>query len=197
MNNLKELFEIQAGLDAHILKNHPIQSGEDRLRKKQAALLVELGEMFNENRCFKFWSNNQKAKIKVVCKSCGSWGEIADRVCEDCDGKGERDLVLGELVDCLHFVLSIGLEHKFDEMLPLDIQPMQLYKTSRDRLIYQFIDVMKSDWDIYEEGEGGHYHEGLELFLGFCEMLGYSWEQITEAYMKKNQINHHRQINGY
>lgn len=207
---LKELLEIQAGLDAEINAKHPADEKEDRLEKKHVALLVELGETLNENRKFKFWSTDRKPRVKDVCRKCNGSGGIVETVeiekgfyanqvveCDECKGTCYADYQLKELVDCLHFVLSIGLEHKFDEWLPLDIEPMICYKDNVNQVEYQFIDVIKADWNAYEEGDGGHYHEGLELFLGFCIILGYDWEQIRGAYLEKNQINHRRQQNGY
>ncbi|AIW03737.1 nucleoside triphosphate pyrophosphohydrolase [Bacillus phage Palmer] len=197
--NLKELFEIQAGLDAEILKNHPIQPGEDRLEKKHAALLVELGEMFNEWRAFKFWSHDKEPRMAVKCPECegaaarqASDGSYVE--CGTCDGAGTIDKVLKELVDCLHFVLSIGLEHEFDTKLNMVIEPI-LFSRSDDgnNIIAQFIELLKVEWELV----GRHYKEGLELFIGFCEMLGYTWEQVREAYLIKNQENHYRQMNGY
>ncbi|AGY47972.1 deoxyuridine 5-triphosphate nucleotidehydrolase [Bacillus phage poppyseed] len=198
--NLKELFEIQAGLDAEILKNHPIQPGEDRLEKKHAALLVELGEMFNEWRAFKFWSNDQTPRKEISCSKCFAKGyirisfDLEPPKCPACNGKGVIDKVLSELVDCLHFVLSIGLEHEFDTKLNMVIEPI-LFSRSDDgnNIIAQFIELLKVEWELV----GRHYKEGLELFIGFCEMLGYTWEQVREAYLIKNQENHYRQMNGY
>lgn len=57
--NLQNLFELQKQLDEHIYEDHPVQDGEDRLAKKILALQVELGELANEWRGFKFWSNNR------------------------------------------------------------------------------------------------------------------------------------------
>jgi len=97
-------------------------------------------------------------------------------------------------VDCLHFVLSIGLEHEFDTKLNMVIEPI-LFSRSDDgnNIIAQFIELLKVEWELV----GRHYKEGLELFIGFCEMLGYTWEQVREAYLIKNQENHYRQMNGY
>jgi dimeric dUTPase (all-alpha-NTP-PPase superfamily) len=201
MNNLKELFEIQAGLDAEILNNHPVQEGEDRLEKKHAALLVELGEMFNEWRAFKFWSTDQRPRKDVTCIACEGDGTFyypsnGSETCPGCKGTGKVDKLLGELVDCLHFVLSIGLEHGFDEdMSGLEIEPIKY--THENAVISQFLDVIKADWQSYECGDGGYYHEGLEMFLVLCQMLGYTWKKITAAYLEKNQENHYRQQSGY
>ncbi|OQP13166.1 dUTP diphosphatase [Geobacillus thermoleovorans] len=79
--NLQKLFELQRQLDEHIEQQHPQQEGEDRLAKKILALLVEIGELANETRCFKFWSNK---------------------------GPSSRETILEEAADVLHFLLSIG-----------------------------------------------------------------------------------------
>ncbi|AIW03685.1 nucleoside triphosphate pyrophosphohydrolase [Bacillus phage Pascal] len=198
MNNLKELFEIQAGLDAEILKNHPIQPGEDRLEKKHAALLVELGEMFNEWRAFKFWSNDQtpRTEIDIKCLECEGLGLIShDEECAYCEGTGyiKGDLVLKELVDCLHFVLSIGIEMQniHPVFLALVAEEARAVKYDYQSIEQAFISLLQLDWTADD------YEEGINYFIGFTEKLGYTWEQVTEAYLEKNQENHYRQMNGY
>ena len=207
---LKELFEIQAGLDIHILKNHPVLESEEeysRLKKKHVALLVELGEMMNEWRKFKFWSDDQEPRTKNMCKTCEGEGVVSfyehdkylEKKCDDCEGTGERNYLLEELVDCLHFVLSIGLEHEFHKDVELlEIEPITSHKAGKGYDINtQYIQLSQTDWDVYETGHGGYYLEGLELFLGMCEMLGFNWDEVEQAYMIKNKINHQRQLNGY
>lgn len=39
--------------------------------------------------------------------------------------------------------------------------------------------------------------KGLELYIGLGEMLGFTWDQIEEAYYAKNKVNHERQNTGY
>ncbi len=56
--NWELLFQSQKQLDDHIEKEKGLQ-GQDLLDKKILALQVELGELANEWRWFKFWSNNQ------------------------------------------------------------------------------------------------------------------------------------------
>jgi dimeric dUTPase (all-alpha-NTP-PPase superfamily) len=84
--NYKYLYEIQAGLKAHISKNHPERNDEDRSAKKFLALLVELGECANEERGFKFWSIDQNPR---------------------------REKLLEEYVDGLHFILELGIDEGF------------------------------------------------------------------------------------
>lgn len=42
------------------------------------------------------------------------------------------------------------------------------------------------------------YELTFNLFVGLGEKhLGFTWNQIEQAYLDKNKINHERQANGY
>lgn len=84
--NMNKLFSMQKELDTHIENKHQLQD-EDLFDKKILALLVEIGELANETRCFKFWSLKQPAP---------------------------KEKILEEYVDGLHFILSLGLERGFE-----------------------------------------------------------------------------------
>ena len=58
------------------------------VKRKMLALLVEIGELANETRCFKYWSNKPAS---------------------------EREVILEEYVDGLHFILSIGIDLGIDK----------------------------------------------------------------------------------
>lgn len=79
------LFKMQAQLDKYIEENNDL-SGTDVFQAKYLALLVELGELANETRCFKFWSKKPK---------------------------NETAIILEEFVDNIHFILSLGIEKGF------------------------------------------------------------------------------------
>lgn len=79
---IEELFEMQMELDDHIEAQHHLQY-EDTTEKRILALQVELGELANETRCFKFWSLKPPS---------------------------EKSVILEEYVDGLHFILSLGLD---------------------------------------------------------------------------------------
>ncbi|MBA2878020.1 dimeric dUTPase (all-alpha-NTP-PPase superfamily) [Anoxybacillus kamchatkensis] len=177
--NLVKLFELQRQLDAHIEKEHPRQEGEDRLAKKILALQVELGELCNCWRGFKFWSNNQKPHTKALRNPA--------MMPEDQEWYNP---LLEEYVDCLHFLLSIGLESEIgtftgDELMPIKMGTIEI----------QFITLFKVTVTFLEDIN--YYPDMWELFLGLGEMLGFTWEQIEEAYMQKNAENHARQERGY
>jgi len=182
--NLEKLFEAQRKLDEHIEREHPRQEGEDRLAKKILALMVELGELANEHRGFKFWSNDQKPRTNAVRH-------------KKIDGKyyfdGVYNPLLEEYVDCLHFILSIGLEIEVsdeDIEIALEIKENQTSQNTFD----QFVLVINWANSMHDDN---YYHELLASFIVLGEMLGFTWEQVEEAYFQKNAINHERQENGY
>src|SRR5690606_35214931 len=119
------------GLDAHIEEEHPRKEGESRLAKKTLALQVELGELANEWRGFKFWKVNQQPvtfeRLNKKCTKCKGMGRIVinpgtlDNKLVDCDkcvgGWQYKNPLLEEYVDCLHFILSIGLELKITDVV--------------------------------------------------------------------------------
>src|SRR5206468_12486735 len=107
--NLAKLFEMQKALDERIVMEKGLE-GQDLLPQKILALQVELGECANEWRGFKYWSNNRQQRIKAIERDfVKEWDEI------------ERNPLLEEYVDCLHFILSIGLSigatHDYDYSL--------------------------------------------------------------------------------
>ena len=207
--NLQKLFEIQEGLDYHITKEHPVQEGEDRLAKKILALQVELGELANEWRGFKFWSHDKepRRKKREKCPVCNGNGIVSMgegvrgiKVCPHCDSGGIKTTypLLEEFVDCLHFILSIGLE--------IGVCPEELYVEPIfcANVTEQFIDLFYEVSLLrYEERNGRLYEDYLrydlvlEHFVGLGKLLGFTWEQIEESYFEKNRINHERQNNGY
>lgn len=208
--NLQKLFEAQAELDAFIEQQHPTQEGENRLEKKVLALLVELGECANEWRGFKFWSNDQEPNTfvpnpKDVCLKCSGTGMLDEekefierRFCDDCDGCGNHyhNALIEEYVDCLHFILSIGNDLQFDYKEFLKRQFAMDEDVNR-----LFIDVTISTGKIIQ-----HYGTNfaryflcatLHYFLKIGRKLGFTEEQIEEAYWEKYEINKQRQRDGY
>jgi dimeric dUTPase (all-alpha-NTP-PPase superfamily) len=113
---LEKLFRMQRGLDQHIEEKHGLKN-EDLFDRKVLALLVELGELANETRCFKFWS------IKP---------------------SSEKSVVLEEYVDGIHFILSLGIECGFQNLdYTLDIGPSAASTTEQFLLIYQLVNKFR------------------------------------------------------
>lgn len=160
--NLQRLFQMQKTLDNRILTEHNLE-GIQLLQKKTLSLQVELGELANETRCFKFWSTKKPSS---------------------------KDIILEEYVDCLHFILSIGLEKNFDNVtLNTKYNTLDLYK--------QFLNLYVNISDFITSSSLDNYLAIFQNFLCLGENLGFSNEDIQNAYLHKNNINHERQDNGY
>lgn len=211
--NLDKLMTIQADLDKHIEVKKGLQ-GQDLLDKKILALQVELGELANEWRGFKFWSNDQDPRTEYICGTCEGSEEISVEtavgsaemgydvyevdvncpVCEDVDD--EKNPLLEEYVDCLHFILSIGLELKVDkENLDYEIEG-NINTHKYDNLTVQFIWLGNTISNIFPYGERDYIMLLCE-FISLGEMLGFTTEQIEQAYLDKNKVNHARQESNY
>lgn len=167
---LTKLYEVQAGLKKHIG-----YKGEDKFQKMMLAMLVEFMECANDWRGFKYWSENQQPK----------------------------DTLLEEYVDGLHFVLETGLDLKemgYIHELPKLVNPYRRGNT----IERQFQQVLFGTLQIQRVMKGGMFSavvkEYMNLFEDFLELgrlLGFEPDQIHAAYMKKNEVNHQRQENGY
>lgn len=181
--NLTKLFETQRILDARIEKEHPRVEGEDRLAKKILALQVELGELANEQRSWKFWSNDQEPRVKV-------FDEEYDLIHMESIGLEQKNPLLEEYVDCLHFILSIGLDLGWKPSV------IDLYLKSND-INDQFLGLFYEVAHFSGHRLKDNYYKLVEVFVGLGEMLGFTWEQIEQAYYDKNAINHTRQDTGY
>ncbi|WP_346216379.1 dUTP diphosphatase [Caldifermentibacillus hisashii] len=196
--NLQKLFELQKQLDEHIYEEHPVQDGEDRLAKKILALQVELGELANEWRGFKYWSKDQEPRIKdykqTKCKWCNGSGDDGTGVCPDCRCEGdvykEYNPLLEEYVDCLHFILSIGLEMETKK------EWGHSFKIGSS-IISQFHALFGELSSLFYYNQMYNYQRAFDLLIGLGEMLGFTWEQIEQSYLQKNRINHEQQNNGY
>lgn len=179
--DLTKLFKMQKVLDKRIEKEHPRQDGEDRLAKKILALQVELGELARNWRGFKFWSNDQEPRTKVSRELFSN---------DPTEQVGElANLLLEEYVDCLHFILSIGLEIGVDYF-----KYHNDHRFKESNITDQFLRVMDYVVGLREDD---YCTELLQSFVHLGEMLGFTWEQIEQAYISKNEVNHDRQNNNY
>jgi dimeric dUTPase (all-alpha-NTP-PPase superfamily) len=175
--DINKLFKLQNELDEHIEKKHPRKEGENRLNDKVLALQVELGELANNVRFFKFWSHDRNPRMKAV--------RVPAMMEED---KEYYNPTLEELVDGWHFILSIGLE--------LNVETLDIEITKLENLTNQFNGLFNVISLLPVSGI--HIYQAVvSAYLGLGEMLGFTWEQIEEAYLAKNAINHQRQEIGY
>jgi dimeric dUTPase (all-alpha-NTP-PPase superfamily) len=161
--NISKLMEMQAALDEHIQSKHDL-GAEDLVERKILALLVELGELANETRCFKFWS------LK---------------------GPSDKETILAEYVDGIHFILSLGIERGFVPEVPSAQKMHQEDLTVQFTAIYGYISEFRTQ--LTESS----YQKVFTAYLHLGELLGFSAADVEKAYVSKNEVNYERQKQGY
>lgn len=105
----------------------------------------------------------------------------------------DRKKVLGELVDIWHFVLSWQNHFKDGEEGMINARAvvrnskriLNLIKTKEYRLSEELSDLVA--WELCK----------LERLIAITEYLGFTIEQVYEAYCDKNKINYQRLKEGY
>jgi len=214
--NLTKLFEMQRVLDQRIIDKHPELKGQDNLDWKVLALQVELGECANEHRGFKKWSNDQEPRTfkRVGCPDCMKKGYYRGNppkdeekgahglgnhwyFCDTCAGYlvVDKNPLLEEYVDCLHFVLTMGIELGFTDIEIWSIQ--EEGNTSQFLKCFEAINSLYLVYRVDGQVTKEIYENLFGTFVELGEILGFTWEQIEQAYFEKNKINHTRQEQGY
>jgi dimeric dUTPase (all-alpha-NTP-PPase superfamily) len=88
--NLLPFYAKQLELDQAILEKHELEDNVQLVDDRVIAFKVELGELANEIRFFKFWTQKPQSPSPVI---------------------------LEEWVDCFHFLLSIGNFRKYSRFV--------------------------------------------------------------------------------
>lgn len=166
--DVEALYKIQHALDQKITEKHRLH-GMKLIDKKILALQVELGELANETRCFKFWS----------VKSASA-----------------RPVILEEYVDALHFVLSIGLEAGFQHKVILTWGDFE-ESGGEQELTAAFLKAYDQIATFARQLDLAAYLDMFKAILSLGHALGFSWPEIKQAYLQKNEVNHLRQEHGY
>lgn len=181
-----EISKMQKELDDVIKERFTHLKNKNNIVWKLNALVVEMGECLQEWRGFKVWSQNQTVKVEEMKEEFADW---------------------------FHFVVSVGLEfgYKFNEDTLRPIHYYNYYmkdaETREEKL--DAINEAILDWNTslfrrlnkYERGRYGmsnsDYMVILEMFIAIGCMLGFTWDEIYEAYKVKNKENLRRQNNQY
>jgi dimeric dUTPase (all-alpha-NTP-PPase superfamily) len=135
---LTELYTAQAQLDAHIQEQHKVTYTSTR-DKRILALLVEVGEMINETKVFKFWSKKPA---------------------------NDKAIILDEYADGLHFFLSLGLEVGSKKMT-YDLQPSSVDITALTISVFAGVSQLKSQFTVAVFEQAFQDYLILMILLGF------------------------------
>ena len=105
----------------------------------------------------------------------------------------DNDKVLGELVDIFHFVLSYQNHfNKGEEMLCNYLNEKEMSDTLLERLRAKTINLpFALSHLVYYKGSV------IAVLIAISEYLGFTIEQVYEAYCDKNKVNYRRLKEGY
>jgi dimeric dUTPase (all-alpha-NTP-PPase superfamily) len=177
---LAKYFEVQKVLRERIIEQHDLCE-QELLPNLICALNVEIAELANETRCFKHWS------IKPP---------------------SPKEVILGEYVDVFHFLLEVGLSEyeqygeTFQILMFLDtrLEPIE-YNSLTEQFNSLFTEIGILNDSLFENCYTANsiedsYNNLFRLFIGLGNKLGFTWDEIEQAYFSKNAINHERQDSG-
>lgn len=168
---LQELLRKQKELDNHIITKHNLIESE-LFDKRVLACLVELGEQANESATFKYWKLNKVEDRKKVSE---------------------------ELVDVLHFLLSVGnlLEIECNEVTQSFVDNPVKMETVEKQYITLF--NLVSNVGLFEDDEMKRHFwkHAISIYIGLYEQLGFGTGYIEAEYDKKHAENYARQESNY
>ncbi|MDH6373567.1 dimeric dUTPase (all-alpha-NTP-PPase superfamily) [Paenibacillus sp. PastF-3] len=119
--------------------------------------------------------------------------------------KKQPQKLLEEYVDCLHFFLSIARQLNLpadDLYIPDDVAELKTVVLFTEILhnVGMIIggEFLVGGYERFKDEQRHFFRGALACFYSLGEQrLGFTFEQIAEAYTAKNKVNHDRQSNGY
>ena len=162
--NLSKLFDQQSKFDRYIHKKHNLTYKKIFFETK-LALFVELAELANEVKSFKFWS------IK---------------------GSGPKEKILEEYSDGLHFIISLCLAKKVNPFFNINeknkISPTKKEITTKFLALFKLIHKLKSKnslrkWFIKYLNFGFYLGFSLkEILKGYAEKNKINYQRQKNKY---------------
>ena len=170
----RKMLKLQAKLDERIVKGNGL-TYKDLLygNRYVSAILDEIGELNHELKADWCWWKKTQAPV-------------------------DEKKVLEEFVDVLHFVLSWQLAHHEVTGLPLSKftaiafseyeNPIAATETRRVVSAFQPMMLRLSECNAYPP---------VSQLMWLMRCLKLDFEDVYEAYLAKNKVNHQRQDQGY
>lgn len=160
---LDELYDLQDNLDTMVEKRADVDlSSYENVENRLYAFHTEIHELANEIGFFKYWKLSHKMKT---------------------------DRVLYELVDGVHFLLSIGLTKGYRYV----VRSVEVFPLWEE---YSMLDLFK-EIRRNEVDSVGKYQLTFSLLLGVAVKCGFTMDDVRAGYTLKNQVNIARQEEGY
>lgn len=102
-----------------------------------------------------------------------------------------KDVILDEYADAIHFFLSLGLAIGLEDFAPIDVESKEKDLTESLIKTYSLVGEFSKKKDV------DSFSIAFSYFLKIPSILNYTDNEVEEAYLKKLDVNHHRQETGY
>ena len=169
-----EMFASQQELDMKIDYEHGLKN-EEVFNKKAMSLIVEICELANEIKFFKFWSYKKPSS---------------------------KEKILDEYSDCIHFLLSIG--NDLSKIYNIEVQLHDYQRkidyrefTEQFLALINYVCKMNIKNELKKAETIDYYYQAFEMILAIGYELGFSEKDVEMGYYKKHQRNIERQETGY
>ena len=103
----------------------------------------------------------------------------------------EKDVVLDEYADGMHFLLSLGID------IGIDVSNIFEIEVENNDLTAQILKCYKLTNMFLEDANTNNYLSLFNSYLAIIPLLGYSANEVVEAYFKKLGTNYVRQQTNY
>lgn len=129
-------------------------SSQNLYSQKALALQVKFGELASKTRCFNYWTT------EAPC---------------------EKNAILEEYINCLHFILSIGLDKDYIDFA----LPSSSFSTN---IVEQFLGLFIDINDFVICSSKDNYVTLFQDFINLGKNLGFNDSDIENSYVQKNAI---------
>ncbi|TPR54654.1 dUTP diphosphatase [Metamycoplasma neophronis] len=159
--NLEFIFNAQIDLDKAFRESR--DKNEQHFNTKIViALLVELGEFANEVKAFKYWK-----KDKTI----------------------DRQAMLEEFADGIHFLTSIAYKHHIEPQ----IKVIKKYDDFSLQLAYTYKIFTK----LFQNKSKRNIKKAYGAYLGLGQIMNIQYDDIEKSYIEKNHKNYQRIKDNY
>lgn len=163
--------DVQEKLERNIVEQRGIEG--PLVDAKILALNVEIAELAQEWGIFKYWKRVPKTK--------------------------SRTAMLEEYVDVFHFILSLIVERidHYPSLRTLVVEYPEDGRQHHKESIMKLFNEMFENAAYLVDNYPFNYKTIIALYFRLGYELGFSFDEVAEAYFQKNKVNHDRLKNGY
>jgi len=162
---LNVLKPTQEKLDRYIFREHNTNRNQTR-ENRTIALFVEWIELYNLTKDHKYWSKSIP----------------------------NRNKILEEYVDCIHFCLSLAYDYEIDLTYTTKSKTKR-YKPKSLNQHYKTLIELHSNTLLNPTKTT--YKNFISHIVNLGRFFNFTEEEVINAYMEKNKINYERQKENY